>query len=67
MLLKSFAGLALVPNELDFEIDMTALCSEISNQSNESSYLITSIIFNLFGLQLSYEDAKELGNSLFHS
>ena len=35
MLLKSFVALALMP-ELDFEIGMTALCSELSDQSDES-------------------------------
>ena len=35
MLLKSFVALELIL-ELDFEIDMTALCSENSNESDES-------------------------------
>ena len=42
MLLKSFVALALIP-ELNFEIGMTALHSEFSDQSDESPYLITSI------------------------
>ena len=49
MLLKSFVALALIP-ELDFEIGMTALRSEISDH-NKSSSLITSVILIQFGLK----------------
>ena len=58
MLLKTLVALALI-SELNFQIDMTALCSENCDQSDESPYLITSIFFNQLGFELASENAEE--------
>ena len=64
MLLKTFIALPLIP-ELNFEIGMTAFCSKLSDQNDESLYLITLIILNQLGLETSSEDAE--GWTIFYS